>query len=210
MPPNHRPLPAVLHGGSLVAGPCLLAASTFFWNAEGRLGVTGGTLTALALVFWLYGLIGLYAEIQRRLPVYGAIALLLTVYGALGGMSFGFQGFFEASFQVPKDASLAAVNAYPLPADLLLWWAGPAFPVALLALGAALLRTGLAPRWTAVLICLGAVAFPASRIPRLEWVAHVCDAALALPFVYLGAVELLRLRPGMSNAALGHPGPGAG
>jgi hypothetical protein len=36
------------------------------------------------------------------------------------------------------------------------------------------------------LVRLGAVAFPVSRIPRIEWIAHTADGLLAIPFFYLG------------------------
>jgi hypothetical protein len=38
------------------------------------------------------------------------------------------------------------------------------------------------PPWTAALLCAGAVAFPISRIPRIDAVAHLADALLVVAF----------------------------
>ncbi|MFY1672495.1 hypothetical protein ACN27G_21415 [Plantactinospora sp. WMMB334] len=50
-----------------------------------------------------------------------------------------------------------------------------------------------------VLLCLGALAFPLSRISREAAVAHVADLLLLLPFLYLG-VRALRGRSGSRPA----------
>jgi hypothetical protein len=43
----------------------------------------------------------------------------------------------------------------------------------------------MSPRWVAVLICLAAIAFPVSRVLRINWVSYVADLLMVLPFGYL-------------------------
>ncbi len=176
----------ILQGVSLIAAPVLGAAATFFWDEAGRYSAVAGTLIALGSVFWIHGLIALFDAIRVRLPVYAAIGLPVAVYGCFGGINFGLQGFYESVFGVSKQASLDALAAHPLAANLLLWWPGPLFPLSMFVLGIVLAWTRLAPRWNGVLVCVAAIAFPASRIPRIEWVAHIVDVLLLVPFAYLG------------------------
>lgn len=56
-----------LRRACLVLGPLLLATSTFFWE-DGRYGLTGGVLVALASTMWVYGLIGAWELVHTRLP----------------------------------------------------------------------------------------------------------------------------------------------
>jgi hypothetical protein len=167
----------------LMAGPLLLAASTFFWD-DGRYGATGGTLIVLAMPFWAYGIVGLLDGMRTVLPRYAPAVLLLTLIGAVGGTAFGFQGFFEQAYGLDEEASLAAIEQYPVTGGILLWWLGPLFPAALFALGAGLARTRLLPLGVALLMCAGAILFPVSRIPRAEWIAHVIDLVLLVPFLF--------------------------
>ncbi len=136
----------IIQGASLVLGPTLMGVSTFFWTAEGRQGVTAGTLTALGSVVWLYGLLGLWELVRGRRPVFGVLGGLAAVAGAFGGIAFGMQGFFEEAFGLGKEQSLAALEPHPVAATLLLWLPGPAFPAAVAALGAALLLARIGPR----------------------------------------------------------------
>jgi hypothetical protein len=173
----------------LIIGPLLFATSTFFWT-DGRYGATGGTLVAISMPFWTYGIISLLDRMRTVLPRYSATVLLLSLFGALGGAAFGFQGFFEEVYGVDHDASLAALDDYPQQAAILLWWLGPLFPATLFALGVGLLKTRQMPPAVAILICTGAILFPLSRIPRAEWIAHIVDLLLIIPFL----IAAIRLR----------------
>jgi hypothetical protein len=42
------------------------------------------------------------------------------------------------------------------------------------------------PLWAGILICVAAIAFPVSRIPRIRLVAHVADVLLLVPLAYTG------------------------
>ena len=55
------------------------------------------------------------------------------------------------------------------------------------------LWTRVVRAWAAVLLGLSGIAFPVSRIPRIEWLTHLTDALLLIPAVYLGW-QVLRQR----------------
>jgi hypothetical protein len=190
-----RAVSPVPQGIALIVGPALLAASTFFWNGEGRLGVTGGTLTALGTTVWLYGLVGLVAVLRERMPRYAAVLLPALVVGGLGGVGFGFQGFFEGVLGLSKADSLAALAHHQLAAEVILWLPGPAFPLALLLLAVGLWRSRLAPSWLAGLLALGAALFPLGRITRTELIGHGCDLLLLIPLAVLGWTLIRTARP---------------
>lgn len=169
---------------ALLAGPVVFAASPFFW-VDGHYGVTGGMLIAVSAVPWVYGLIGEYERLRQDVPVAAGLWLLLLLAGMLGTVAFGLQGFFEGAFGVQHRAGLEAFADYPPQGLLVLWLPGPAFPAALLVFGLLLFWTRSAPRWTAALICLAAIAFPLGRALRLEWTAYAADFLAVLAFAHL-------------------------
>jgi hypothetical protein len=166
---------------ALVLGPVGSAVATYYWT-DGRYGATGGTVLVLAMVVWAYGLIGLLEVVRPSAPRYAAVALPVFLYGIMGGAAFGFQGVFEDVFDRSADASLDALAAHPFAANALLWIAGPVMPLSLLILGVVLGRARLVPLWTAALLCAGALAFPLSRVPRVDLIAYVADGLLVAAF----------------------------
>ncbi|WP_433273748.1 hypothetical protein ACQPZA_23345 [Pseudonocardia xinjiangensis] len=189
----------------LVLGPVMMATSTFFW-VDGEHGATGGTLAALSLVPWAFGLLGEYDRLRGQAPRLSAAWLLFFLYGVLGGVSFGLRDFYDAAFHVSQADSVHAFAAYPLQAQVILWLAGPAFPLSLLALAGLQWVTRRTPRWATLLLAAGAVAFPASRIPRIELVAHVADFVLVAAFAYLAWLHWARAQESITPPA----GPRAG
>lgn len=186
-------------GVSLIAGPALTVASTFLWDADGRHGVTGGALAALSSVVWLYGLLGLWDRLRPERPVWATIGSLAAILGSFGGIAFGLQGFYEGVFGLSGEQSLDALAEHPVAAQFVLWLPGPTFPLSMIALGVGLLLARKAPLWTAALFVLAGAAFPISRIPRIEAIAHVADLLLLIPSAYLGVTLLVafsgRTRP---------------
>lgn len=67
----------------------------------------------------------------------------------------------------------------------MLWLPGPIFPLALFVFGLMIGWTRTSPRWAAVFICVAAIAFPAGRVLRVDWIAYLADLLLVLPFSYL-------------------------
>jgi hypothetical protein len=174
-----------------VLGPAVFAASTFFWLPTGTYGATAGALISVGLVLWTFGLLGVVEDLRARLPVISSAILLTLLFGAFGGAAFGVRGLYDELFGFTREASVHAVTSFPLVADVLFYWPGPLFPLSLLMIGLALLRTRIVPLWTAALVCAAGVAFPFSRVPRIGWAAHVVDAVIVVAFC---AIAYLRTR----------------
>jgi hypothetical protein len=186
----------------LILGPALNFAAGFFWLSDSQ-GATSGTLSALGVSCWLIGLIALYGQLRPRAPRYVDAVLPLTVFGATGGLAFSVQSIHEEMFGISHAAAVERLNEFPLAANALYWICGPLFPLALVALGVLLLRLRAAPVAIGVLVVLGGLAFPLSRITREVSIAHVADLLLLLPFLYLG---IRSLRPAPRRPA---PAPAA-
>ncbi|SHG58890.1 hypothetical protein SAMN04488109_0960 [Chryseolinea serpens] len=184
------PISKTTGGLSLIAAPLVFATSTFFWK-EGQYGVTGGTLINLSQVPWIISFIVLFDKLKMEVPRYATVGLIIAIYGCLSGANFGFVGVFGEAFQIPHKTYLETFLHYPLSANLLLFWPGPLFPLSLLVLGIVLIRRKKVDLWLGILLCLGAIAFPLSRIPRIESVAHAVDILLAIPLVIIGYKELV-------------------
>ncbi|MGW0434719.1 hypothetical protein ACWDV4_19560 [Micromonospora sp. NPDC003197] len=178
----------------LILGPALNLLAGFFWESD-RQGVTAGTLIVLSTGLWLIGLLGLYDRLRPLAPRFVAVAVPLAVFATVGGLAFGFQSIYEGMFDVSHAEAVEQLNHYPFTANSLYWLAGPMFPLTLFLLGAMLLKLRAAPLPVSVLIMLGALAFPLSRITREPTIAHVADVLLLLPFLYLAVRSRLPGRP---------------
>lgn len=178
-------------GAGLIAGPLLTVVATFMWDDDGRHGVTGGALAALASVAWVYGLLGLWDRLRPERPVWATLGSLAAIVGTFGGIAFGLQGFYEGVFGLSGEQSLDALAEHPVAAQLVLWLPGPTFPLSMIALGLALAFTRKAPLWTALLLAAAGALFPVSRIPRIEAIAHVADLLLLVPSAFLGVTLIL-------------------
>ena len=172
-------------GASLIAAPGLVASSTFFWEG-GEYGITGGTLLFLANVLYVPAFMGLFEPLREKTPRYAAWGLLVAIYGCASGGLFAFRDIYAAALGVSQNAELQAFAAHPLAFNLALFWSGPLFPLSLLALGIVAVRKEAVDRWVGVMICLGAIAFPLSRVSRVELVGHAADLLLLIPLAYLG------------------------
>ncbi|MFY1687152.1 hypothetical protein [Plantactinospora sp. WMMB782] len=173
----------------LILGPLLNLASGFFWEPD-RQGVTAGTLVALSCTCWLIGLIGLYGRLRVVAPRYTAVAMPVTVFASVGGVAFGVQSIHEGLFDASHATTIELLDQHPFAAWSLYWIPGPLFPLVVFGLGVLLLRLRAAPLPVGVLLCLGALAFPLSRITREVTIAHLADLLLLLPFLYLGVRAL--------------------
>ena len=184
-------------GLCLVVGQLLMTLSTFFWQGRGY-GVNVGMLVVLACVCWIPGMIGLFSLLKPRLPRYTALGLPVAIYGCVGGALFGFEGMYTAVFNIDHEVALQTWAQYSLPFNLALFWPGPLFPLTLLILGLVYLYTKTTPWWAALLLAAGGIAFPLSRIPRIEWIAHVADLLLLIPVLYLGVLLMTQKRSTLS------------
>jgi hypothetical protein len=176
-------------GLSLILAPALFATSTFLWvhtNGRVEFGASGGTLIAIATVFWISAFIGLFDLLKARMPRYATWGLLVAIYGCIGGAAFGLEGLFAEAFRIPHDLRREAWAQFPTAFNLTFFWPGPLFPLSLLILGAMLIRTRSIPVWAGILICVAAIAFPVSRIPRIGLVAHAADVLMLIPLASTG------------------------
>lgn len=179
------PLHPTLLGISAIIAPLLSALSTFYWQ-EGEYGVTGGTILSLAMVFWVLAFVALFGLLKNKAPWYSSIGMILAIYGCISGVCFALLGLFSEAFQISHETYLATAAQYELGFNLLLFWPGPLFPLSLLVLGAVLWYKKALPLWVAGLLILGGIAFPVSRIPRIESIAHAADLLLTIPLLFVG------------------------
>ena len=189
----------------LILGPVLNLVATLFWEPDTQ-GATAGTLIGLSSACWLIGLIGIFDRLHASAPRYVAVALPVAVFATVGGVSFGVQAIHETLFSATHAHTVELLNEYPFAATTLFWTAGPLFPATFFALGLVLAWRRAAPLPVGILLCLGALAFPLSRITREASIALVADVLLVLPFLYLG---IRGLRPASRPGAAGGSGAGA-
>jgi hypothetical protein len=174
-----------MYGVSLILAPFLLAISSFFW-IDGEYGVIGGTILVLSMVFWMPALVFLFGLVKDKLPNYANWGLLIAVFGFISGSNFAFVGIMSEIFNISHQSYIEGFARYPFSSNLLLFQSGPLAPLSLAVLGIALLTTRSVPRPVAIFIILGGITFPAGRIFRIEWVAHITDALLMGPLSVLG------------------------
>lgn len=184
-------------GICLIMAQALMALSTFFWQGQ-EYGINAGTVITLSSVFWIPGMIALFSLVKKQQPVYATLGLLVAIYGCIGGALFGFEGLYTAIYQISQDMARQGWAQYPLQVNLTLFWPGPLFPLSLLVLALVYWRTHAVPLWVAGLLGVGAVAFPLSRIVRIEWIAHLVDLALLIPACYV-AWRLFTRKPAVAQ-----------
>jgi len=170
---------------SLIIAPLFFAASTFFWTS-GEYSVTSAVFIILSMFFWIPALTLLFTLLKNKMPQYSVWALWIAVYGCISGCCFAFLGYFASIFNISHEQYLHTLSNDPISSQILLFAAGPLFPLSILLLGINLVRTRTVHMWIGLMLCFAAIAFPLSRIPRIEMVAHIADVLLLIPTAYLG------------------------
>lgn len=178
-----------VYGLSLLLAPLLMFISSFFW-VDGEYGVTGGTILILSTVFWIMAMIYLFGLLKTRIPGIAQWGLLSAIFGFFSGGLFGFVGVVIEIFDISHQTYIDAFAKYPVSTGLLLFWSGPLAPLSLILLGVFFLKTKATKSWIAIMIMVGGLVFPAGRILRNEWLAHLADSILLIPLCYL-AMHLL-------------------
>ena len=177
---------------SLILAPLLQAVSTFFWT-DGEYGVTGGTILIFSMIFWIPALLFLFSLVAFKKPTYSAWGFLIAVYGFVSGVNFGFLGVLTEVFSIPHEKYLQDLSKYPVSSNLLLFQAGPLAPLSLGVLGMVMFFTKVVDWKIAMLITLGGILFPLSRISRVELIAHIADTVQLIPMTVLG-ITLMKNR----------------
>ena len=181
-----------MFSASLILAPLLQAVSTFFWT-DGEYGVTGGTILIFSMIFWIPALLFLFSLVGLKKPTYAAWGFLIAVYGFVSGVNFGFLGVLTEVFSIPHERYIEDLSKYPVSSNLLLFQAGPLAPLSLVVLGLALFFTKVVDWKIAMLITLGGILFPLSRISRVELIAHIADTVQLIPMAVLG-IQLMKNR----------------
>jgi len=181
-----------VEGLCFILAPLLFAASTFFWR-DGEYGMEAAILIIFSMFFWIPGLTGLFSLVRNEMPRYAVWGLWVAVFGCISGICFAFLGYLATVFNISHEQYLNSLSHYPVTSQILLFGSGPLFPLSILVLGINLMLKRSLPAWICILFCFAAVAFPLSRIPRIEWMAHIADLAMLVPSV---AIALGMLRKG--------------
>lgn len=172
----------------LVAAPLLMGISTFFWEG-GKVGMVGGTVQVYACFFWTLSYFAFYQRIRPALPRMALLILVVGVYASLGGNNWGVDGIYGAAFQAlgaTPEMTEGIIGAMGPFAPFILFMPGLCFPLNFILTAIVLGRVKALPIWAASLMALGAVLFPASRIPRIELLAHLSDLLMLVPMLWLG------------------------
>jgi hypothetical protein len=180
---------------SLFLAPLLYTVSGFFWRDGGQYSVTCGTYVIVGSFFWIFALDGLFGLLKEKSPAYTVWGKAIAIFGcACGGISFGLQGMFAEMFNISHPAMLQAMAQHPVASNIVFWLSGPAFPISILILGIMLCVKKAVPVWCGILLSLGGLLFPISRILRIESVAHVVDALMLIPAWYIATIVLAKNR----------------
>ena len=180
-----------MFGLSLILAPLLQAASTFFWT-DGEYGVTGGTILIFSMIFWIPALLFLFNLVAAKTPNYAAWGFLIAVYGFVSGVNFGFLGVLTDVFSIPHEKYIQELSRFPVSSNLLLFQAGPLAPLSLVVLGIVLISTKVVDWKIGLLVTVGGILFPLSRISRIELLAHIADTIQLIPMALLGVQALMR------------------
>ena len=179
-----------VEGFCLIFAPLLFSASTFFWQ-NGEYGIKAATLIILSMFLWIPSLIGLFSLIKDSMPRYAVWGLWIAVFGCVSGVCFAFLGYLTTVFNISHYQYLDSLSKCPVTSQILLFASGPLFPLSILILGIVLSFRRVVNPWVGLMFCLSAIAFPLSRIPRIEWIAHLADVCLFIPCVII-AMKILR------------------
>jgi len=144
------------------------------------------------MIFWIPALLVLFSLVKVKMPNYAAWGFLIAVYGFVSGVNFGFLGELTEIFSIPHEKYIQELSQYPIASNLLLFQAGPLAPLSLVILGFIFLYTKVVDWKIGLLIMLGGIAFPLSRISRIELAAHVADILQLIPLALLGSKILMQ------------------
>lgn len=186
---NHlssHPLQKGLWAFFLVAAPVLLIISQFFWSENGRITTEGGWIQILSFFCWIPAFHAMFSLLSERMPRYAIVGFIVACYACIGGNNFGMDGMYTYAFglQSMEEAGRfhAEIGNGILP---VLFIPGILFPLSLIGLGIMLWRTQSVPTAVAILLIIGGICFPISRIPRIELIAHIDNFILLIPHVMI-------------------------
>ena len=165
---------------ALILAPLFLGLSQFFW-LQGVVTKTAGVLMFFSFFFWIFAFQALFHPLRSFMPVYAVFGFFIAVFSCLGGNNFGVDGIYGSQMGVDSLEEKNALHESIGNATLAyLFLPGALFPLSLLILGFNLVRKKILPAWIGILLCMGALGFPISRIPRIDLLAHIDNLVLLL------------------------------
>ncbi|MBZ0203025.1 MAG: hypothetical protein K8I03_08425 [Ignavibacteria bacterium] len=176
---------------SLIVAPLLLTIDQFFWK-NGILTITSGWIQVLSFVAWIPAFQGLFDQLKDKFPRYAVYGFLIAIYSCIGGNNFGVEGIYNevlglhdvtAANEIRAKFGVGGVFAFYLP--------GLLFPLSLAVISIQLMRAKKIESWLGIMIVIAAFGFPASRMPRIELIAHI-DNFLILITLTLVSVKLYK------------------
>ena len=181
-------LDQALSGLALIGAPILMALGTLFWE-NGQVGARAGTFQFYAMALWIPALLALFALTKSQMPRLATLGTWLAFIVCLAGAGWAYDGMYLTAFsKAGADVAMvnAAVGSMPVAQVLTLQLPGLFFPLILVLAGFSIWRSNLFPAWVPLLIALGGIGFPLSRIPRIQLLAHTADLLLLVPLLYIG------------------------
>lgn len=170
---------------SMLLAPLFLVAGQFYW-INGVLNATAGWLQVLSFLFWIFAFQAMFSSLKERFPIYSVWGFFIAVYACLGGNNFGLEGLFNETLNITNISMANDLGAITgLPGVIAFYLPGILFPLSLLVLSMQLWRAKKIPLALALLLGVSAIGFPASRMPRIEWLAHVDNAFLLLSMILI-------------------------
>ncbi len=170
---------------SMILAPLLLAISQFFWAGQ-VLSSTAGALQVLSFLFWIFAFQGMFEQIKEAYPKFAVWGFFLAVYGCLAGNNFGVEGIFIDAYNNLVPDSAVGFNGKVGNAALIAFFIpGALAPLSWLILGILFVIQKKIPLWLGLSLVIAAIGFPLSRIPRIDWLAHLDNALLVVSMVIL-------------------------
>lgn len=173
---------------ALVVGPLLLLGSSVAYAAGEGIGddKVGGAIQVWAFILLGIGLVGLARHVESHRPAIAAALTAATLIGVSVGAGFGIDSIWTEVTGLSIDDDAVSGPALFMP--------GLSFPVALFAHAARRFRIGLGPKLPAVLLAVGAVLFPLSRIPSIDVLALIADLCIAAALIPIALAIPTRTR----------------
>ncbi|HUG84027.1 MAG TPA: hypothetical protein VMM13_05655, partial [Euzebya sp.] len=179
--------PSPIAAGALAIAPLLLLTSTVLYALGDGFNnsAPGGAVQFWALVAFTVGLLGLVRRLEDHSISTAGWLTLLVVIGGAGGVGFGIDTQHAAI-----NGATRLLDTGSIAPQVSLALAGALFPVSVIAVAIATGRAGLINRTAMVLAVVGAVLFPASRIPGIAVLGILADLVLVAALVPVGLAAL--------------------
>lgn len=173
-----------------VLAPALVLASTVAYLARGEGmndGEVGGAIQLWGMAAYAVAVVGLLRLVEDAAPRAAVVLTVLAMLGVAAGAGYGID-----SMQVELFGTDSIQEVEGSLAPIALQVPGILFPVSLIGLGVVLARTGTVTALAGYGLAVGAVLFPASRIPDVPGLAVASDVIVLLALAAIAAQVVRR------------------